>query len=231
MKTKLQFTHHSRAGANPVPITSPVLRAGCFSELDSRLRGNDEKGGGDDESRSGTDGGKIGQCLLALLIGVCLASGVQAALPLQPQPLIINSDHSLTTLDKKADTGRTIYTGHVVITRGSFVMHGAQAIVYTRNQHLEKAVVTGAAAQFTWQPDDGRTVHGRAQTITYLAGENALVLESEARLQRGEQVFSAARVHYDLDSRTVQAQGKKGQRVRVVIPPAPSTAARPEASR
>ncbi|MDN5864793.1 MAG: lipopolysaccharide transport periplasmic protein LptA [Gammaproteobacteria bacterium] len=137
----------------------------------------------------------------------------------------------MTTLDKHADTGRTTYSGHVVITRGPVVIRGVRAIVFTLHQRVEKAVVTGSLAVFVWKPEDGPAVHGEAQTITWLAVDNALLLETDAKLRRGEQIFSAAQVRYDLDTRTVRARGGEGQRVHVVIPPAKGTAAKPEASR
>lgn len=141
-------------------------------------------------------------------------------------PLTVSADHSVTTLDTRADSGQTTYRGHVVIRRGTTVIHGAQAVVHTRHQRLEKAVVTGKPATFSLEPSgDERPVHGQAHSITYKVGANTLVLEGNATLHRGGQTFSAARVQYDLGTGTLKARGHQGERVHVVIPPARSAPA------
>jgi len=163
--------------------------------------------------------------LIPLLAATSLALPA-ATFAANPQPLTVDADHSVTTLDNKADTSQTTYSGHVVIRRGTTVIHGAQAVVHTRHQRLEKAVVTGKQATFSVQKaGDKGPVHGRADRITYQVAANTLVLEGDAHLKRNGQKFSAARVRYNLDTRTLEARGKRDERVHVVIPPAQSTAA------
>jgi lipopolysaccharide export system protein LptA len=168
--------------------------------------------------------GLLKAVLIPLLAAVCLACPL-AALAAHSQPLTVDADRSLTTLERKADTSQTTYTGHVVIRRGTTVIHGAKAVVHTRDQRLEKAVVSGKPANFSvHQAGRQRPVQGRAQRITYQVAANTLVLEGDAHLHREGQKFSAARVQYNLGTRAIQAHGKQGERVHVVIPPAQSSA-------
>ncbi|MGH8274150.1 MAG: lipopolysaccharide transport periplasmic protein LptA [Gammaproteobacteria bacterium] len=142
-------------------------------------------------------------------------------------PITVDADHSVATRPSGSGSGTVTYDGHVVITRGGkAIVHGAHAVVYISHQHLQKAVVTGSPAQFSWQPDKGLPVHGQALKITYFAAENSVEMEQQARLHRGKEVFSAARIHYSLTTQVLKAEGKTGSkqggRVHVVIPPASS---------
>lgn len=163
--------------------------------------------------------------LIPFLTIACLASPA-TAFAARSQPLTVDADHSVTTLDNKADTSQTTYSGHVIIRHGTTVIHGAQAVVYMRHQRLEKTVVTGKQAAFSAQKTgDKEPVHGRADSITYQVAANTVILEGNAHLKRNGQKFSAARVQYNLDTRTIEAHGKQDERVHVVIPPAQSSPA------
>ncbi|MGH8161198.1 MAG: lipopolysaccharide transport periplasmic protein LptA, partial [Gammaproteobacteria bacterium] len=133
--------------------------------------------------------------LLAAMLMIAIGSAWAA--PPAP-PLVVDADHSTATHNSNSDTGQVTYTGHVVITHGPTIIHGAHAIVYTQRQQLVKAVVTGSPTNFTYRPDTGRPVHGVADKITYLANDNMVILEGHATLHRGKEVFRAAIVHYDI---------------------------------
>jgi len=156
--------------------------------------------------------------------GLVLAAAAAATPP--PPSLVVDADHSTAVSAPGSNTGKATYTGHVVITRGTTVIHGDRADVYTRRQRLERAVVTGSPATFTWQGKKGRPVNGHAQTITYRAKDDTLTLEGQVVVVRGRERFSAAEAVYALDSQTLTAHGNSGERVHVVVPPSASTSPR-----
>jgi lipopolysaccharide export system protein LptA len=159
------------------------------------------------------------------------AAGVAAALLIAsepawaaaPPPLVVEADHSTAILSKNDDTTHVTYTGHVVITRGTTIIHGAHAVVYITHQHFTKAIVTGSPTHFSRKPKTGRPVHGQANKITYTAADNTVVLEGKAILHRGSEVFHAATASYNLATRVLKAHGQQGGRVHVVLPPAKET--------
>lgn len=167
---------------------------------------------------------------LAAAVLLALAGFASAADKPAPPPLVINADHSTAVSAPGSDHGQAVYEGHVVLTRGDAAMHGAKAVVYTRNGGLERAVVTGAPATFSWTPPGAHRVDGRADSVTYLASSNTVVLHGDVLVTRGAESFSAAEVRYDLDTGTLNAQSggtDGGTRVHVVMPPAAATGHRP----
>ncbi|MGH8428360.1 MAG: lipopolysaccharide transport periplasmic protein LptA [Gammaproteobacteria bacterium] len=161
------------------------------------------------------------------LAAAALLTILGASATAAPQPsLVITADRS--TAISFADGNRTqaTYEGSVVITRGAATIHGERAIVYMKNQHLDRAVVIGIPAIFTWLPQQGAPVHGSAATITYLAASDTVVLTGKVKVRRGGETFSSAEARYALKTGTLAAHGGSGStpgRVHVVVPPPAST--------
>ncbi|MGH7058371.1 MAG: lipopolysaccharide transport periplasmic protein LptA, partial [Acetobacteraceae bacterium] len=167
---------------------------------------------------------------LRLLAAVALPAiaGALALGATQP-PLLVNADRS-TAIELSGDRAQATYEGRVVITRGAVVIHGERGVVYVYKQHLDKTVVTGTPATFTWRPRQGSPVNGHAATITYLAASDTVVLTGDVEVTRGAETFSAAEARYALKTGTLAAHGGSGPtpgRVHVVVPPPAATAGRP----
>jgi len=163
--------------------------------------------------------GRLAGRLAAAGLFLAAAAAVAAAGP----SLVVDADHSTAVSAPGSDHGKATYTGHVLITRGPTVIHGDRADVYTRAQRLDRAVVTGSPATFTWHGKNGRPVDGHARTITYRAANNTVTLEGKAVVVRGDERFSASRAVYALDTQTLTAHGNGHERVHVVVPPAAGT--------
>ncbi|MGH8226027.1 MAG: lipopolysaccharide transport periplasmic protein LptA [Gammaproteobacteria bacterium] len=156
----------------------------------------------------------------ALLLLLCAAGAVAGAAPV---PLTVDADHSTAVNQADADSGQVTYSGHVVITRGGVAIHGDRAVVYTRRQRLEKAVVTGDPVRFSWHSANAAPVSGEAQEVSYIVAGNSIELHGKVTLHRGAEIFSASTMHYALDTKVLTAEGGKNQRVHAVIPPATTT--------
>lgn len=159
-------------------------------------------------------------CFLGGFAGAALAGSTA-----QPA-LIIDADHSTATNAPGSPHGKAVYEGHVTLIRGAALMHGMKAVVYTLDGKLDRAVVSGDPASFSWQPQTGRRIDGHAMTVTYIAGSDSVVLTGNVVLTRGAETFSAAEIHYALTSGTLTATSgheDHGSRVHVVMPPPGST--------
>ncbi|HEY1992058.1 MAG TPA: lipopolysaccharide transport periplasmic protein LptA [Gammaproteobacteria bacterium] len=186
----------------------------------------------------------------ALLACLCLllAAGRAWALSTDKnQPIDIHADHGDFNADSKnASNGTAVYTGHVVITQGSIVLHADKAVLQVVNNNLSSADMTGNPATFQQQPDNGEMMNGSAQEITYSASSNEIVLITAARLTQavdrqranrppvmpapgaatavgnppGERLMTADVIRYNTDTQHVIAKsGDESQRVHVSFPP------------
>jgi lipopolysaccharide export system protein LptA len=183
---------------------------------------------------------------------ICLCS-LLAAAPAwalksdKSQPINIHADHGDFKADPKNNSNGTgIYTGHVVITQGSIVLHSDKAILHIVNNDLSTADVTGNPATFVQQPDTGEPMYGEALEITYDAVNNEIVLITNAKLTQavmqhvtkgfnkgdvpGERLMTADVVHYNTVTQHVVAKaGDEDQRVHLSFPPKTAAPASPTA--
>ncbi len=161
--------------------------------------------------------------LRLILLLVPFAMAVQAAPPLPgdpdaQQPIDILADH----LEAKQKDGFSRYSGHVVVTQGSFRLVGNTLDVYFEDGQIRRAIAHGTPARFQKKsPRDGRLITGHAHTITYLLHpRKKLILEGDAVVtQASGETLHGARLDYDLTQETLQARGNKEQRVHLIIPP------------
>ena len=186
--------------------------------------------------------------LLLACLCLLLATGHAWALSTDKnQNIDIHADHADFKADpKNTSNGTGIYTGHVVITQGSIVLHADKAVLHVVNNDLSSADMTGNPATFQQQPDVGDMMYGSAQEITYDASASEIVLITAARLSQaverhpanrspvtpapaastevvnppGERLMTADVIHYDTSSQHVIAKsGDESQRVHVSFPP------------
>jgi len=166
------------------------------------------------------------------------------------QPINVHSDHADFQTDAgNASKGTGIYSGNVVITQGSIVIHADKAVFHVVDNDLDTADITGSPATFEQQPDGGLPMRGQALEITYDVPKNEIVLINQARLTQqvvppekapaagtkpapvipgmppnitvpGERLMTADRIRYNTDTEHVIAKaGGAEQRVHVSFPP------------
>jgi lipopolysaccharide export system protein LptA len=167
--------------------------------------------------------------LLAVLLLTLNLASAHAETASQPdpdakQPINILADH----LEARQKDGFSRYTGHVVVTQGSFRLEGDTLDVYFDNGQISRAIAHGKPAHFRKKsPRDGRLITGHALTITYtLKPRKHLVLEGNAVVtQASGETIRGARLDYGLEQETLQARGDRKQRVHLTIPPQQDTSA------
>lgn len=175
--------------------------------------------------------------LLACLCGL-LATGRAWALKTdKSQPINVHSDNADFKADSKnTGDGTAIYTGHVIITQGSIVMHGDKAVLRIVGNDLSTADVTGNPVTFEQHPDQGEPMYGEAQELTYDAAKNEITFITNAKLSQqvlqnpakgvntgaspGQRLMTADVIRYNTDTQHVVAKGgDEQQRVHVSFPP------------
>ncbi|MEX0449403.1 lipopolysaccharide transport periplasmic protein LptA [Spiribacter sp. 221] len=122
-------------------------------------------------------------------------------------------------------SGRSVYKGDVVLTRGSLRITGdvMRAFVDAHRQ-LQRVVVEGVPATYRETLPDASSRHAEAPRMEYFtSGPERLILLEGARLWQGDNTVTGETItHYPAEDRTV-AEGAGGGdgRVNVRVLPAP----------
>ncbi|QBZ82997.1 Lipopolysaccharide export system protein LptA [Hydrogenovibrio crunogenus] len=130
-------------------------------------------------------------------------------------PIEIKAD-SLISQDQK---GQSIYSGRVIITQGTTVIHGDKVTIFHPNRKVIKAIVIGQPATFKrFLPEEQNWVDGRADTITYHAENRTVLLEGNAFVnQEGKNSISGPEILYNLNDKTLSAKGNKVEKKRITV--------------
>lgn len=134
------------------------------------------------------------------------------------EPIRIQSDHA--ELDEQS--GRSTYSGKVVITQGTTILTSNKVIVYTDKSGLIKLEAFGSPAKFSHQ-QEGETLptHAYGKEIIYTRSDEKLTLIENAKLEQGKNTFQGSTIEYNTVSGVVTAEGgeKGSQRVEVIVHP------------
>lgn len=145
-------------------------------------------------------------------------------------------------IEVEADAGElddinniTIYTGDVVVTRGSIRMTGDKMTVYyDENDDIETLIMDGRPATYRQLPDNSQVYdEAEALRMEYYEIRNLVILLREAEVRQERYNFSGERIEYDTVLSQVKAWsdinknqegdktsgGKKQDRVKIIIKP------------
>ncbi len=150
--------------------------------------------------------------LLALLLpGMALAKSSDRN---QPMNLESNSnDCNLTD-----DAGKCTFTGNVVITQGTLVIHAANADLFRKNGDIERVVLTGKQATLEQEMDDGSKMNAWADNMDYNVNSEVIVLTGNYKVESPRGTNSGQKMTYNTRTGNMQSGGD-GTRVRTVIQP------------
>jgi lipopolysaccharide export system protein LptA len=159
-----------------------------------------------------------------LLFLPALAYGLAAD---RDQPITIEADRA--TLKEKE--GISIYQGNVYLNQGTLKLHGDTMTVYTKDGHIEKAILTGNPATSVQRPD-GQDIdqHAEARRMEYQAGAGLMILTGAAHVwQTDGKEFRSEKIIYDITRNTVNAGDSSGSdRVHITLQPTPRDTRTPE---
>jgi len=164
-----------------------------------------------------------------MLIGLCCA--VLSALPGQSSALTSDKEKPISveadSVDINQQTGISQYKGNVELIQGSMHLTGALLHVYTKDGHLDKAIIEGKLAKFTQQQDNGNEVRAQAQRIEYFDSSEKIYLYDDATVWQAKDSFHSDHIIYDMKKELVTAgeaatDGKPAdtkERVKITIQP------------
>jgi lipopolysaccharide export system protein LptA len=157
---------------------------------------------------------RLGALLLCL---PALAHGLASD---RDQPITIEANTA--TLKEKEEV--SIYRGNVHLNQGTLKLHGDTLTVYTKDEHIEKAILTGTPATFVQRPD-GEDIdqHAEAQRMDYQATDGLLILTGAARVwQTDGKELRSEKITYDINRNTALAGSSDGDnRVHIILQPKP----------
>lgn len=154
-------------------------------------------------------------CLLTALLMTFVA---QAASRDEDEPVRVNA----RTVEADDKTGAMVYSGNVVVEQGRLSIQADRVEIKTRNSKTELVRATGKPMKLRQRADsDGGEIQAEADRADYHVSLRKVDLIGHVSLRRGEDVFTADILHYDLNSKSLTASGSdKGDgRVHAVIQP------------
>jgi lipopolysaccharide export system protein LptA len=156
--------------------------------------------------------------MFTLLLSFQVGTMAHAASLDENEPIRIDA-RSVEANDK---TGAMIYSGNVVIEQGRLSIRADRVEITTRKGKTELARATGKPAKLRQRAkSEDEEVRAEADRVDYRVSLRKVDLVGHVTLRRGEDLFTADVLHYDLDSKSLNATGdeKSGGRVHAVIQP------------
>jgi lipopolysaccharide export system protein LptA len=154
----------------------------------------------------------------ALLLSVTLAAAARAAGPNNDEPIRINA-RSVEANDR---TGVVVYRGNVVMEQGRLSILADRVEITARHGKTELVRATGNPAKLRQRAGgEDEEVRAEAGRVDYRVSSGEIDMSGHVSLQRGDDLFTADVLHYDLDSKSLNAAGddKGDGRVHAVIQP------------
>jgi len=116
-------------------------------------------------------------------------------------------------------TGKSTYTGNVVVTQGTMRLAAESATVFFKDGDILRMEATGKPTKFHYQAThDKPPINGVGQKIVYNVPNATVVVTGKASFTQGGDQFNGERIEYDLNKDLVKANGG---RIKFIIQPRP----------
>jgi lipopolysaccharide export system protein LptA len=156
--------------------------------------------------------------MFTLLLSFMVVTMAHAASPNEDEPIRIDA-RSVEANDK---TGTVVYSGHVMVEQGRLSIQADRVEIMTRQGRTELVRATGKPAKLRQraETEDGE-IRAEADRVDYRVSLRKVDLVGHVSLRRGEDLFTADVLHYDLNAKSLNATGdaKSDGRVHAVIQP------------
>lgn len=158
-----------------------------------------------------------------LLLALLTPAMAQAAARDEEEPIRVDAG----SVEANEKTGAMVYSGNVTVEQGRLSIRADRIEVTTRQGRTELVRATGRPAKLRSRGEgENADIQAEADRVDYRVSQKKVDLVGHVTLRRGEYVFTADRLHYDLNSKSLTAAGdeKSDGRVRAVIQPKKSGA-------
>lgn len=156
--------------------------------------------------------------VVLLLLSFPAATVTQAASLDEDEPIHVDA-RSVEANDK---TGAVVYSGNVVVEQGRLSIHADRIEITTRKGKTELVRATGKPAKLRQRAEgENAEIRAEADRVDYHASLKNVDLIGRVSLRRGDDLFTADVLHYDLNTKSLNAAGddKGAGRVHAVIQP------------
>ena len=133
-------------------------------------------------------------------------------------PVLIEADQ----VDISDKSGVSTYTGNVTLTQGSIKIAAESIVVFTNENKLQRLIATGTPATFRQKPDElSNEVQASAYQVEYTTRSGMLVLQQNAELKQGSNLFRGHKIEYDTINDVMSARSTENnkQRIQAIIQP------------
>jgi lipopolysaccharide export system protein LptA len=156
--------------------------------------------------------------MFMLQLSLLVVTMAHAASPDEDEPIRIDA-RSVEANDK---TGAVVYSGNVVVEQGRLSIQADRIEVITRKGKTELVRATGKPAKLRQRAETTNAeIRAEADRVDYHVSLKNVDLIGHVSLRRGDDLFTADVLHYDLNTKSLNAAGgDKGEgRVHAVIQP------------
>lgn len=144
-------------------------------------------------------------------------------------------DANNATLDYKNKV--TVFTGNVVITRGSLVVHADKGMASEDKDQHKMITLYGAPVTFVQLQDDGEKIEGQGNQFDYNAKTNLAILSGRARVKKGKNIVIGEKITYNMVTQVYSASATPANginkqtsgRITVILDPGSKTVQVPDA--
>lgn len=147
-------------------------------------------------------------CLLVVLSG--LTSPAFSLKGDDKQPLQIDANQA--TLDQK--TMVSVFTGNVVITKGSLIVHSDKGIASEDKEGNRTLILNGSPVTFSQLQDDGGKIEGQCDKFEYNSKSSLAVLTGRARVKKGKSEVIGDVLTYNTQTQVYSAVSNLGNGVK-----------------
>ena len=132
------------------------------------------------------------------------------------EPIFLESDSAKWDEESQKST----YRGNVIVTQGSMLLTGELLIVTSKNNEINRMVITGEKAKYKQKTINGKIINGEAKKIQYYVDKAKIIFLDQAILTQTNNIVRSNRIVYKTDTENITAGDKKGKsRVKMTLEP------------
>ncbi|MDG2171494.1 MAG: lipopolysaccharide transport periplasmic protein LptA [Gammaproteobacteria bacterium] len=132
------------------------------------------------------------------------------------KPIFLESDSAKWDEESQKST----YRGNVIVTQGSMLLTGELLIVTSKNNEINRMVITGEKARYKQKTITGKIINGEAKKIQYYVDKAKIIFLDKAILTQTNNIVRSNRIVYKTDTENITAGDKKGKsRVKMTLEP------------
>ena len=157
--------------------------------------------------------------IIIFIFFLYISTGITLSYSYEPdrkKPIFLESDSAKWDEESQKST----YRGNVVVTQGSMLLTGELLIVTSRNNEINRMVITGEKATYKQKTVSGKIINEKKKKIQYYVDRSKIIFINKAILTQTNNIVRSNKIIYNTDSENITAGDKKGKsRVKMTLEP------------